>query len=294
MGAGSSRVYGPSSPVGELPEKLLYTRHDNEFLNALNYLRNGGIINEQVDTDWERDLLSALGGTMYQNNYNLPVNQIQRLIAAGVSPFAATQMLANGNSESVPSVSSHEEQYEQKNADLFISAFNSAIGFARSMSSIVGSSIDQKFALNSFNDRLSALHWGSIKTNQQAFGESQKAMSLAFINALHDYSLKRGDPKNYIYPESGKPFIKSSFGGPWSFDIDEDTFGIFSPYLGTQLNKTKIRELDYKIDNILPQILDKYNVSNDMQHYILDGLNALPADIRNYIMMGLTIYSQFK
>lgn len=240
---------------------------------------------KQIDTDDTIEFKRQLALQMYQNAYNSPDEQFNRLIAAGVSPFAAAQAVS-GNLDSASTASGvagtglAQQENDRANLMALSDLFNNSIQFAQNVVGLVDSGLTTKYNFQTFADRVSIPYHqlqGQIFQNR-LLGE--KTWAQGFENALRSYSM---------YPNSDSHY----FAGQ-DFQISPETFSVFSPYLASQLTDSKIKDMNYHIDNILPEILKHYKLNNDQSQYIVDSLKALPPEIRNYIMLGLSIYSTFK
>lgn len=229
--------------------------------------------------EWRRNL----GLMLYQNDYNSPESQFERLVSAGVSPFAAAQSIS-GNVDSSASFSASDtsNQETMQKISLFSDLFQQSINFANQLVGLVNNGSNLSFNLDTYDKRLLNLGFQNDLLSSRA-GISHNEHWLGSIrNAALNQAIGRGAYNGY-----GMGFDL----GDLSLEELTGLTDYFKQYYDTRFAKLKGDELDYKIQNILPQILDKYRLDNSQKDYFMQVLETIPPEVRAYLVLGMELYS---
>lgn len=242
----------------------------------------------QVDTDDTIEFKRQLALQMYQNDYNSPSEQFNRLVSAGVSPFAAaqaiTQVESASNASGIAGTGLAQEENQRANISMLSDLFQKSISFANDMINLVSNGTDTTFGLRSFDSRISNLHLqNDLLSEKYGISKNQNWLGVLQNAALSAASGFGG------YNGIGSGFDLSGF-------TPEQLSGITDYYkrgYDSLFSKLRSDELGYKIENILPEILNKYKLDNSQKDYFMEVLNTLPPEVRAYLVLGMELYSTF-
>lgn len=257
--------------------------------SGLAYTRRKSVFNsKQVDTDDTIEFKRQLALQMYQNDYNSPPEQFNRLVAAGVSPFDAAKAVSGNiqgasNAQGVAGTGLEQNVDTRAGIQMLGDLISQSLGFANQMIGLVDSSQQVKFGIDTFDARKNSIILNNLLTSNRSSVSYNSAWLGALRNAAYSSAVGLGG-----YNGEGIGF---------DLDLSPDQISGLSDYFSnmynSKLTKTKVDELDYKVKNILPEILRKYGVSNEQQEYMMDVLDSLPPEVRQYLVLGMEIFSTF-
>lgn len=245
--------------------------------------------NKRVDTDDTIEYKRQLALMMYNNAYNSPSEQFDRLVAAGVSPFMAAKSVSGGvqgaSTASAPAGTGLSQQENTRaNIASLADLFTQSLNFANQIIGTIDNGFNVAFNSNSFDNRLSLIRQNEqLMSNKAGIAQNQNWLS-ALQNAALAGALGLGGYDGYGFGFNLQDLPPDTLSGITDF---------FQKKYGTELTQKRIEELDIKVNKILPEILSKYSLDNEQKEYINDVLKTLPPEVRAYIVLGMEAISTF-
>lgn len=215
----------------------------------------------------------------FQNQYNSPVAQMERLTAAGLSPFFAAQVLS-GNQSASFSAEGDSNSSKQNSFNSVLNSIQQGLNFAGQLVGLVDSSLNTKINFNTAQQQINSSIYNNLLKSHDLKLKGANIDLLDFQRALTFAAQNEGNYSGF-----------SQFGYPINItpEIYRQWTQAYQNYFGGELTKLKSEELEYKNEQILPLIKQKYDLSNQQAQYLFDVLDTIPADVRSYLMLFLLL-----
>lgn len=248
------------------------------------YLNMGAQLMQQMyENDQQRELWDLM------NEYNSPVNQMQRFKDAGLNPMLAYTQGTPGNANSAPGYTSAKYQLSPRNdkmriADQVLNVFNVVSNLAQNVAGMLGTGYDLQLKKNQLTrdniDTNLAVKYLSPGSQLERSGSQDGSFVLRRMNPFAvDF-----DPYMFLtFQKQGHlPQLYNSFMD----SVQQRATSASSE----QLNKFKSKYQDYYNQNLLPLFksfqegrINMQDLDYEMKKYNKDVLEMIPSELRGIL-----------